>query len=69
MTILTVKLKRILERIEEGNKVEELPVPLTIAPGFETTNFSNQNHSVKNIRRCYNKADERMYEQKFTGRC
>ncbi|MFP4021495.1 MAG: hypothetical protein ACLFUK_07810 [Halanaerobium sp.] len=44
-------------------------MPLTIAPGFETTNFSNQNHSVKNIRRCYNKADERMYEQKFTGRC
>ena len=59
---------RILERIEEGNKTEELPVPLTIALGFETTDCNNQNPSVKNIRRCYNKADEKMYEQKFADR-
>ncbi|TDX38300.1 PAS domain S-box-containing protein/diguanylate cyclase (GGDEF)-like protein [Halanaerobium congolense] len=60
---------RILKRIEEDNKIEELPVPLTIALGFETTDCSNQKHSVKNIRKCYNKADEKMYEQKFAGRC
>ncbi|MFP4198103.1 MAG: GGDEF domain-containing protein, partial [Halanaerobium sp.] len=62
-------VERILKRIEEGNKIEELPVPLTIALGFETTDCSNQNHSIKNIRKCYNKADQKMYEQKFAGRC
>jgi diguanylate cyclase (GGDEF)-like protein/PAS domain S-box-containing protein len=60
---------RILARIEEDNKIEELPVPLTIALGFETTDCNNHNPSVKNIRKCYNKADEKMYEQKFAGRC
>ncbi|MGP3779193.1 diguanylate cyclase domain-containing protein [Halanaerobium saccharolyticum] len=60
---------RILTRIEEDNKIEELPVPLTIALGYETTDCNNHNPSVKNIRRCYNKADEKMYEQKFAGRC
>jgi diguanylate cyclase (GGDEF)-like protein/PAS domain S-box-containing protein len=62
-------VKRILERIEEENKIEELPVPLRIALGYETTDCNNQNPSVKNIRRCYNKADQKMYEQKFAGRC
>ena len=61
--------ERILARIEEGNKIEDLPVPLTIALGYETTDCTNQNHSIKNIKRCYNKADQRMYEQKFAGRC
>jgi diguanylate cyclase (GGDEF)-like protein/PAS domain S-box-containing protein len=60
---------RILKRIEEDNKFEELPVPLTIALGFETTNCNNHDSSVENIRKCYNKADEKMYEQKFAGRC
>lgn len=60
---------RILKRIEEDNKTEELPVPLTIALGFETTDCNNHNPSVKNIKKCYNKADEKMYEQKFSGRC
>lgn len=44
-------------------------MPLTIALGFETTDCNNHNPSVKNIKRCYNKADEKMYEQKFAGRC
>jgi len=44
-------------------------VPLTIALGFETTDCNNHNSSVKNIRKCYNKADEKMYEHKFAGRC
>jgi len=60
---------RILKRIEEDNKLEELPVPLTIALGSETTDRNNENYSVKNIRKCYNKADKKMYEQKFAGRC
>jgi len=59
---------RILKSIEEKNKLEELPVPLTIALGYETTDSNNQNHSVKNIRKCYNKADKKMYEQKFLSR-
>jgi diguanylate cyclase (GGDEF)-like protein/PAS domain S-box-containing protein len=59
---------RILKRLEEDNKIEELPIPLTIALGSETTDGNNQNHSVKDIRKCYNKADEKMYEQKFAGR-
>ncbi|TDO91259.1 diguanylate cyclase with PAS/PAC sensor [Halanaerobium saccharolyticum] len=59
---------RILKRLEEDNKIEELPIPLTIALGSETTDGNNQNHSVKDIRKCYNKADEKMYEQKFSGR-
>ena len=58
-------VNRILRRIEEDNKIEELPVPLTIALGFETTDFNKQNQSVKNI---YNQADKKMYEQKFAGR-
>jgi len=60
---------RILKRIEEDNKIEELPVPLTIALGFETTDCNSQNHSVKNIKKCYNKADEKMYKHKFADRC
>lgn len=60
---------RILKRIEKDNRIEELPVPLTIALGFETTDCNNYNPSGKNIRKCYNKADEKMYEQKFAGRC
>jgi diguanylate cyclase (GGDEF)-like protein/PAS domain S-box-containing protein len=59
---------RILERIKEGNKTEELPVPLTIALGFETTDCNNQNCGNKNIKNCFNKADKKMYEQKFTDR-
>ncbi len=62
-------VEKILDRIEEGNRIEELPVPLTIALGFETTDCSNQNPGLKNIRKCYNKADQRMYEQKFAARC
>jgi diguanylate cyclase (GGDEF)-like protein/PAS domain S-box-containing protein len=60
---------RILKRIEEGNKIEELPLPLTVALGFETTDCKNQQHSVSNIRKCYNKADKKMYEQKFADKC
>ena len=60
---------RILKRIEEENKIGDLPGPLTIALGFETTDCNNHNPSGKNIRRCYNKADEKMYEQKFADKC
>jgi diguanylate cyclase (GGDEF)-like protein/PAS domain S-box-containing protein len=60
-------VERILKRIEEENRIEELPEPLTIALGFETTDFNSQNHSIKNIRECYNQADKNMYEQKFAG--
>jgi len=61
--------ERILDRIEEVNEKEELPEPLSVALGFETTDCNNHNPSAKNIKKCYNKADEKMYEQKFTGRC
>jgi len=59
--------ERILDMIEEINKKKELPEPLSIALGSETT--EGNNHSVKNIRKCYNKADKKMYKQKFAGRC
>jgi GGDEF domain-containing protein len=61
--------ERILDRIEEVNKNEELPEPLSAALGYETIDCKNQDHGIKNIKKCYNKADEKMYEQKFTGRC
>ena len=62
-------VERILTRLEEDNKIEELPVPLTIALGYETTDSTSQNPGLKNIRNCYNKADKKMYKQKFAGRC
>ncbi|RCW50733.1 MULTISPECIES: diguanylate cyclase domain-containing protein [unclassified Halanaerobium] len=61
--------ERILDRIEEVNKNEELPEPLSAALGYEATDCNSENHGVKNIRKCYDKADKKMYEQKFVNRC
>ena len=60
--------KRILENIEKKNIGAELPEPLSIALGYETTNFSDQQNSYQNIIECYHKADKKMYEQKFAQR-
>jgi diguanylate cyclase (GGDEF)-like protein/PAS domain S-box-containing protein len=60
--------KRILENIEKKNIGAELPEPLSIALGYETTDFNNQQNSYQNIIECYHKADKKMYEQKFAQR-
>jgi len=60
--------KRILKNIEKKNIGAELPEPLSIALGYETTNFSDQQNSYQNIIECYHKADKKMYEHKFAQR-
>ncbi len=61
-------IERILENIEKKNKEEALPEPLSIALGYETTGFNNQQNSYQNIIDCYHKADKKMYEHKFAQR-
>ena len=59
--------ERFLEKVEEESKARELPLSLTIGLSFETIDGNNHNPSIKNIRKYYNIAYQRIYEQKFTG--
>ncbi|MFN2341641.1 MAG: diguanylate cyclase [Halanaerobium sp.] len=61
-------VERILANIEQKNNVLYLPDPLSLALGHETADCSNQNCSSQNILNVYNRADRKMYEQKFANR-
>jgi diguanylate cyclase (GGDEF)-like protein len=60
--------KRILENIEKKNKEAELPERLSIALGYETADFNDQNNTFQNVIECYHQADQKMYENKFSQR-
>lgn len=60
--------ERILNNIEKNNSVE-LPEPLSIALGYDTTYCNSQDCDEDDIKKCYNQADRNMYEQKFNDRC
>lgn len=60
--------ERILLNIKNKNKQLELPESLSMALGFETVNFNNQENSYQNIVGCYHRADKNMYEHKFAQR-
>ena len=55
--------ERIINNIEEKNSDDDLPVPLSIALGYETINSSEED-----IEKCYSRADKKMYKQKFKDR-
>lgn len=59
--------RRILENIEKKNKESALPEKLSIALGYETSDFNEQKSSFKNIMECFHKADQKMYENKFAN--
>ncbi|MFP4020062.1 MAG: diguanylate cyclase domain-containing protein [Halanaerobium sp.] len=60
--------ERILDIVDKINNDLSLPEPLSIALGYETLDFNSQNHGHYSIKKCYNKADQNMYEQKFSDR-
>ncbi|MFW5988365.1 MAG: GGDEF domain-containing protein, partial [bacterium] len=61
--------ERILDKIEQKNSVLSLPKPLSLALGYETADCNNRNIEFRNIKKCYNKADQMMYEQKYYDHC